>query len=220
MSRQPPALQPSRPVLPGVLIVLLALNILPELILQMADRGLIAPPYLRALLYRLAAFQPDLLTGAGPLFPGQSVAMFFTYGFLHTGLGHLSVNMIALVLLGRLILSWRSTGTFVIFYLMSMVGAAEMFALIGPAQSAIAGASGALFGLLGIYLVDNGLLVSPGASHRVFPQVSRLVLVTLALALSDLLSQSMTGSAVAWQAHAGGFLTGALVALVAPPLYR
>jgi len=211
---QPPPL-PLHPAFPGILILLLVANILPELLLQLADHGLIEPVWLRPLVYQLGTFQRDL-TSTGPLFPGQTLLMFFTYGFIHTGLLHLMVNMIGLVWLGRMILSYRTTGTFVIFYLISLVGAAEVFAVIGPPQGVIAGASGALFGLLGVYVVDSGLLAARGAA----PQIMRLMLATLVLALSDLVTQQLTGSAVAWQAHAGGFLTGALVALAAPPRYR
>ncbi len=217
MSRQPSSLHP---VFPGVLILLTVANILPELILQMADRGMMGPPYLRPLVYRLAAFQPDLTSGIGPIFPGQTLLMFFTYSFVHTGILHLAVNMIGLVWLGRVILSYRTTGTFVIFYLMSMVGAAELFALIGPAHGAVAGASGALFGLLGVYVVDSGLLAARSVTPQLLPQTLRLMLATLFLALSDVLSQPLMGSAVAWQAHSGGFLTGAFAALLAPPRYR
>lgn len=221
--KTPPPL-PSQPLLPWVLALLLAANILPEVILQLADRGVIEPRWLRLLVYRLATFQRDLIATGGPVYPGQTLAMFFTYGFVHTGLGHLAINMTGLVWLGRAILRWRTTGTFVILYLMGMVGAAEAFALIGPAGGAIAGASGALFGLLGVYVVDSGLMSSetvqgqPKAS--LLGPVARVGLATVGLALADLASQQILGSAVAWQAHAGGFLTGALMALAAPPRYR
>jgi membrane associated rhomboid family serine protease len=199
---------------------LLVTNVALELLLQLADHGVAGPVWLRPLVYRLATFQRDLAGTGGPLFPGQTLLMFFTYGFVHTGLLHLTVNMIGLVWLGRLILAYRTTGTFVIFYLMAMVGAAEVFALIGPEQGAIAGASGALFGLLGVYVADSGLLTDQRATPQLWLQIMRLILATLILALSDMLSQQIMGSTVAWQAHAGGFFTGALVALAAPPRYR
>lgn len=218
MSTEPPPLRPV--VFPAVLILLLVANIVPELLLQLADRGVMGPVWLRPLVYRLATFQRDLASTGGALFPGQTVLMFFTYGFVHTGLLHLAVNMIGLVWLGRMILAYRTTGTFVIFYLMGMVGAAEMFAVIGPPQGAIAGASGALFGLLGVYLVDNGLIAAQRAAPQLWRQVLSLMAATVLIALADIASQLIIGTAVAWQAHAGGFLTGALIALAAPPRYR
>lgn len=204
---------------PPVLAWLIALNLLPEAILQMSDQGIIGPPCLRALAYHLGAFQPDLLTASGPLYPGHSLVMFFTYGFLHTGLPHLAVNMLTLVWLGRIILSYRTSETFLIVYLMSMVGAAEVFALIGPAGGDVVGASGALFGLLGLYAVDNKVLIPDGSKNRPIVQIAWLILATAALGVTDLVSQILLGAPVAWQAHAGGFVAGALVAFVSPPRY-
>ena len=208
----------ARPVLHLALIVLLALNILPELLFQLSDRGLAGlPVLLRPLAYALGAFRPDLMSGIGPIFPGQSLTIFFTYGFLHIGLWHLAANMLGLVWLGRLILSYRTPETFVTFYLMSMIGAAECVALI-QSGGAVVGASGALFGLFGVYAMDQGLFAPRGGqSHPVLAQLARLALATLALVLSDVGSQILLGSPVAWQAHAGGFVTGALVAYFAPP---
>jgi membrane associated rhomboid family serine protease len=199
-----------------VLVVLLTLVILPELILQLADAGLMGPRFLRPLAYMLGSFQPDLHAGPGPFFPFQTLAMFFTYGFLHTGLLHLAINAAGLWWLGQWILARRRPGSLVLLYLMSMVGAAEVFALLGPPGDTMVGASGALFGLFGVYAADAGFFgsadVAPGP-----PQVVRLGLATLALVISDVLSQWLLGSPVAWQAHAGGFLTGAVLALISPP---
>jgi membrane associated rhomboid family serine protease len=207
--------------LPLVLLVLLLANVLPELILQLSDRGLVAFPGLRNLCYTMGAFQPDLLTGPGPLFSLQPLTMFFTYGFLHTGLTHLVINMGGLIWLGRLILSYRTSESFVLFYLMSMIGAAELFSLIGAGTGITVGASGALFGLFGVYAIDAGFLASAKPTNEETSlQFFRLSLATVVLALSDLASQSLLGSLSAWQAHTGGFLTGAVMALLSPPRYR
>ena len=198
--------------LPLVLVVLALANVLPELILQLSDQGLLPIAGLRAWAFAHGSFQPDLLTGPGPLFDLQPLTIFFTYGFLHTGLSHLLMNMAGLIWLGRLILSYRTSEAFVLFYLMSMIGAAELFSLIGTGTTV--GASGALFGLLGVYAIDAGYLASAKpAQEEASIQFFRLSLATVALALSDLASQSLLGSLAAWQAHAGGFLTGAVMAL-------
>jgi len=220
------AMNPDRPpsALPayrGLLLALVLANVLPELVLQMADRGIVFPQSLRLWVFAYGAFQPDLLSGPGPLFNLQPVTMFFTYGFVHTGLSHLVINMLGLIWLGRMILSYRTTEAFLLFYLMSMVGAAELFALIGPEAGATVGASGALFGLLGVYAIDAGFFASNNpARQNTSLQFFRVALATAALALSDLASQYLIGSMAAWQAHTGGFLTGAVVALLSPPRYR
>lgn len=201
-----------------MLVVLLILMILPELILQLADFGLIGPPYLRPLTYFLGALQPDLLSNTGPVYFAQNMIMFFTYSFLHTGFLHLAINMIGLVWLGRIILSYRTTETFVIVYLMSMVGAGEAFVLIGPQGGTLVGASGALFGLLGLYGVDNGVIPLSGKQGSAV-KLSWLIGATVALAVADVLSQLLMGIPAAWQAHAGGFFTGAVIAMISPPRY-
>ena len=87
--------------LPWPLMLLLALNVIPELIFQLTDHGIIGPPWLRPLAYAFGAFQHDLVKN-GTFFLGQPLTMFFTYGLLHTGIAHLTINMIGLVWLGRL----------------------------------------------------------------------------------------------------------------------
>lgn len=207
--------------LPLVLLALLIANVLPELILQLSERGILFSPGLRQWWFALGAFQPDLLSGPGPLFRGQSLSIFLSYGFLHTGLMHLLINMFGLIWLGRLILSYRTSQSFVLFYLMSMIGAAEVFVLISTGAAPMVGASGALFGLLGAYTVDAGYLASAKPTkEETSLQFFRLSLATVAVALTDVASQSLLGSLSAWQAHTGGFLTGAIMALLSPPRYR
>jgi membrane associated rhomboid family serine protease len=199
-------------------LLLVGVCVLPELVLLWAA---VAEPQtvfvLRRAFFALGAFQPDLLSGRGPIFAGQSISMFVTYGILHTGLPHLILNMTGLVWLGRLTLARRSSETFLTFYLLSTIGAAEVFVLFSPPDATMVGASGALFGLLGIYLVDNTLLPESAGVQRLGAQVIRILLITLGLILADVLSSMVLGSSVAWQAHAGGFVVGAIVALIAPP---
>ena len=209
-----------RSVLPWPVLLLVVLNMLPEVVFVLSDRGLAGLPFfLRQLAYAAGAFRPDLLTGSGPFFPGHSVSMFLTYGILHTGPGHLIANMLGLVWLGRLILSYRTSETFLTLYIMATIGAAEAFALFGDGADSVVGASGALFGLFGVYAMDQGMFTTrAGSAAR--QVLARLVLATGLVVLSDILGQTLLGSQVAWQAHAGGFLTGALFAWLSPPRYR
>lgn len=210
----------SQSLLPWPVALLLMLCILPEMLFQLADHGQQNETRLRSLAYLLGAFQPGFLSNYGPLFPGQPLSMFITYGALHTGLGHLTINMVGLIMLGRLTLAHRKSETFLTFYLLSTIGAAEAFAIIGPDAGTMVGASGAIFGLLGVYLIDSGLLQGAAPSPGLPRQIARVLLATLVLILSDLGSSILLGSVVAWQAHAGGFLTGAVIAVISPPHSR
>tara|TARA_B100001059_G_scaffold201281_1_gene208538 strand:+ start:3612 stop:4334 length:723 start_codon:yes stop_codon:yes gene_type:complete len=196
--------------------LLLALCIGPELLLQLTDHGMVGPQDLRATVFRYGAIQSDLVSGDKALFAGQSFAMFVTYMFLHIGMQHLLVNMIGLVWLWRLILDHRTAGDAALLYLMSGIGAALVFTLVGPQHTAIVGASGALFGLLGIYGVDSQLFWSDAGSTGLLQKVLRLVVIAAFLMLSDLVSHQAIGTSVAWQAHTGGFLTGAFAAMIWP----
>ena len=206
---------------PLVLVLLLAANVLPELVFLLAEAGLIPAPGLRFRAFAYGAFQPDVMAPPGPLFALQPGTMFLSYGFLHTGPTHLAVNMLGLLWLGRRLLAHRTGEAFVTFYILSLIGAAELFALLGPGLSPTVGASGALFGLLGVLAVDTGIFASaePSAEEPGL-QFFRLSLATVALALVDLASQALFGTATAWQAHSGGFLTGAVAALIFRPRFR
>lgn len=207
---------PPRPWLPFSIALLLILCVGPELFFQVTDRSVLGPYGLRDTVFRYGAFQSDLVSGGKVLFPGQSFVMFVTYMFLHTGLQHLVVNMIGLIWLWRLILDQRTAGDAALLYLMSGVGAALVFALFGPQHTAMVGASGALFGLLGVYGVDSRLFWSGAGRTGLARKVGRLMVIAAVLVLSDLVSRVAIGTSVAWQAHTGGFLSGAFAALIWP----
>lgn len=200
--QRPPELRPMTPTASdSVLALLLGLIILPELTLQLA--GPLGLPDLRQAAYRLAGFH----SGAGDiLFPVQRAARYLTYMLVHTGPLHLIVNVIALIWLWQLVGTQRTAPGALILCLICGIGAALIFAVIGPAQGVMVGASGALFGLLGVYIVD---------CCRAGPLQQTLYLTGAAVALSliDLACRNIFGSDTAWQAHAGGFGVGAFAAL-------
>lgn len=198
-----------RPVWPLVAVVLACA--LPEIVLGLADRGLIGQTYLRSLAYALWSFRPELLTGALPIFPVQPLTMFMTYAFVHTGLVHLAGNMAGFWWLGRIVLRKRRVDEFLALYLLSGVGAGVAFAALGPGDATMVGASGALFGLLGALSAENRV----GRLRRLSAPL-RVLVVALVLVGLDQAGRLVLGSPVAWQAHLGGFMTGAAFALFWP----
>jgi membrane associated rhomboid family serine protease len=131
-----------------------------------------------------------------------------TGGFLHYGLAHVAVNMLALWLLGRdveVLLGWPRFGA---VYLLSLLGGSTAVFALGDTNTALAGASGAVWGVIGAMLVIVVRL-------KLNPQPV-LVLIGINLFISFLPGISLLG-------HLGGFVVGAVVTaamVYAPPRQR
>ena len=72
-----------------------------------------------------------------------------TSGFLHIGPIHLLFNMMALWVLGRDLETVLGRGRFLALYLVSLLGGAAAVMLFYAPDEPVAGASGAVFGLMG-----------------------------------------------------------------------
>jgi membrane associated rhomboid family serine protease len=119
-----------------------------------------------------------------------------TSAFLHAGLLHLGMNMLALYLFGPVAERVLGTGRFVATYLTLAVAASTFVYLFADPGTETVGASGAIFGLFGMVFV---LMLKAGQDVR-----SLLVL----LAINAFISLQ---SHISWQAHLGGFLAGLAV---------
>lgn len=179
-----------------------------ELLLFGADAGLFGTPSWRAWAYEHGAFWGLLLRGGTPLFAAQPVTMFVTYAFLHGGLLHLALNMIALYAFGRAIIDRVGETRFLWGYFLSAIGGALLFGLLGGPDTPMVGASGALFGLLGMWVCWDFLdLRHYGESTR------RIWRVLFYLVLYNLAFWLLLAGRLAWEAHLGGFVAGWCVAL-------
>lgn len=210
---EPPATSSWKPywILGAIIVVCTGI----EVILIAGDFGLIDIPRLRAGTYEYLGFWPGLLEDWRPNYPGQSVTMFLSYGFLHSGIGHLIVNMITLVSLGRPLLDRVGTWQFVVVYGVSILGGAVGFALLSDSFRPMVGASGALFGLAGAILaweyVDRFTF-----RERLWP-VARAALLLVAL---NVILYFAMNRLLAWEAHLGGFVAGWVIALLIDPRGR
>lgn len=179
-----------------------------EIALQLADRGIIDWPRLRALTYAYGGFWPGLLDTWTPNYPAQPVLMFFTYGFLHGGFVHFAVNMITLVSLGTAVHLRGGARRYIVIYVASILGGAAVFGLLAPSLRPMVGASGALFGLVGALTAWDA--IERRALRLTMRPVIRVVLYLVLL--NAILWWAMDGL-LAWQTHLGGFLAGAVAAL-------
>ena len=152
---------------------------------------------------------------------GKSVVVsLFTSMFLHGGFLHIAGNMLYLWVFGNNIEDRMGPVLFLLFYLVAGIVAAYAQALPNPESTTpLVGASGAIAGALGAYLV-----MFPSA--RVLTLVPifffiQLIELPAALVLGFwFVLQAFQGvgsieadTGVAWFAHVGGFVFGALVAL-------
>ncbi|MEQ6886751.1 rhomboid family intramembrane serine protease [Salicola sp. Rm-C-2C1-2] len=137
--------------------------------------------------------------------------------FLHGGVGHLAGNMLFLLLLGILVEGALGPVLFLASYLVAGLGGSALsLAVHWGTPTGMLGASGAIAGLIGLFTVLYGRL-------RVrffywiwvyFDYVRAPAIVLLPVWLGWELVQFVIaeGSNVAYEAHAGGIVTGALIA--------
>lgn len=149
-------------------------------------------------------------------------ATLFTSMFLHGGWLHLIGNMLYLWIFGDNVEDAMGHGRFLFFYLLCGVIAALAQALPDPHSTVpMIGASGAISGVLGAYLV-----LFPRAQVRVLVllgifvttarlQASLMLILWFALQfLSDYLAPPGAGGGVAFRAHIGGFVAGILLVML------
>ena len=126
-----------------------------------------------------------------------------TSAFLIPGLGGLGFvdilfNMWALVFVGPALEGFLGRLRFLAVYLLSAVGGAVMYYFLAPQNAAAAGASGAIYGLFGAWFVV--------ARRLRLDSRGIVMLIGINLAISF-----VWHTAIAWQAHIGGLLTGVLL---------
>jgi len=137
---------------------------------------------------------------------------FLTSAFAHGGITHIAFNMYALWVMGSYLEPMLGRARFVAIYLLSALGGSVMYLLLStpPTPSQIAtgdygmwwtgavGASGAVFGLFGAFLVLQRRLGRSSAGMYVIIGINAVIGFVI--------------PGIAWQAHLGGLLTGAAVA--------
>lgn len=127
----------------------------------------------------------------------------FTPVLLHASITHIAFNMWALWVLGPQIERGVGTWPFVGAYLASAgVGGAFAYFLGGPTDVAV-GASGAIFGLFGIWLNWAVRRRNTAYGRALLRQIGFLLLLNAALPL--LIPN------IAWEAHLGGLIAGFVI---------
>jgi len=173
------------------------------------------PSELRSFIFTWGLIPADLLTD-----PGGMWKTIFSSMFLHGGWFHLISNMWVLYIFGDNVEAGLGKLRYLIFYLLSGVAAALLQAYLLPTSSApMIGASGAIAGVLGAYLI-----LFPGS--RIASLVPILFILTIVevpaliflifwfitqLYSGLFMMQGGSASGIAWWAHIGGFVFGMLM---------
>jgi membrane associated rhomboid family serine protease len=152
---------------------------------------------------------------------GKSVVLsIFTSMFLHGGWLHIIGNMVFLWVFGNNVEDRMGRAVFLLFYLVAGVVAAYSEAFVHTASDVpLVGASGAVAGVLGAYLVMYPrarvltLVFFFFITMIELPAVVVLGLWFVLQAFQGLGSLGTEAVGVAWFAHIGGFVFGALIAL-------
>ncbi|MBZ5603204.1 MAG: rhomboid family intramembrane serine protease [Acidobacteriia bacterium] len=155
----------------------------------------------------------------------------FTSMFLHGGWLHLLGNMLYLWVFGRNVEDLIGSGRFLLFYLLCGLASAVVHVIFNAySRVPTIGASGAIAGVMGAYLVK-------------FPKARIVTLVTVFLFITtmeipaafllvfwfaiqffsgfgSLGEADYSGGGTAWFAHIGGFLVGMLLIRMFPPRRR
>ncbi|HPI92598.1 MAG TPA: rhomboid family intramembrane serine protease [Deltaproteobacteria bacterium] len=136
-------------------------------------------------------------------------------GFMHIGYVHLIGNLIFLSVFGPSVEKSIGMVRFAVFYLAAILAAFYVHAMIHPHSSVpVVGASGAIAGVMGTYLVLNPkgriLTIIPLIVMLEIIEVPSLVFILIWFALQGIhgFLSMHSSSPVAWFSHIGGFLMG------------
>jgi rhomboid family protein len=152
--------------------------------------------------------------------PIQTYPNVFSAMFLHAGLMHLAGNMLFLWIFGNNIEDVLGKIRFITFYLLCGIIAAMSHVFMDTGSEVpMVGASGAISGVLGAYLmlfptakvktlVFLGILITIVRIPAAF-----LLVFWLGIQIFSNMAMSNEGGGVAWVAHIGGFIAGMVLIL-------
>ena len=134
----------------------------------------------------------------------------WTVTLLHGDFLHLAFNMYALYLMGSIVERWYGSIRFLLFYLAcAAAGSAASFVFGGDVPSV--GASGAVFGMLGV------LIAAARLHHPVDRQARGIVGQLVVLLVINIVFGFASGGQIDNAAHLGGLAAGLWLGALVPP---
>ena len=161
------------------------------------------------------SFAPlDLTRPYKEVFFLQKYLMFISYGFIHSNVIHLFINVIALYLLGNILKKLgKDNLTFSILFF-STLGGASFYYLFEPTSPLpLVGANCASFGLLSFVLSEE--LINRLRRRRSIDQMAYILLIFIfAHILYFYAFSAILPTSIIWQGHLGAFIVGTVLALI------
>lgn len=207
---------------PLLLWVLTGAMLLIEGALAAADAGWIDAPGARWVAYSVAGFFDaafERAVAGGGVTP-QLLWSFVSHTFVHGGWVHVVLNAVAFLAFGNMVCRQIGSLRFLAFYAVTAAAGALALGLITDFSGPLVGASGVVFGLLGIWTSwESTLRRQRGESQR--PVLARIgALIALNVLLFAFAEVGMDAK-LGWEAHLGGFVAGWLLGYVfRPPVLR
>jgi membrane associated rhomboid family serine protease len=183
-----------------------------------AERFLLQHGFVPARYLHFARSEPwNIVERFGPMLSSM---------FLHGGLLHLLGNMWILWIFGDNVEDRLGKGRFLLYYIICGLAAVYLHYLTGPTSGVpVVGASGAIAGVMGGYFI----LFPRARVLTLIPIFIFIQIVTIPAVVFLLLwfmmqlfngfvaSAAQAGGGVAWWAHVGGFIAGALMMMLLRP---
>ena len=144
------------------------------------------------------------------------LASLVSYAFLHADFMHILLNLGFLLAFGSFV--ERHIGLLpylLLFALTAAAGALCEFFFRGPEPLVLIGASGAVYGMTGAAMRFMFAGGQPADRRRALSFVGVFLGLNLLFGISGL-GDLLAGARIGWQAHAGGFVAGAVLSFLLP----
>jgi membrane associated rhomboid family serine protease len=184
--------------------VLIIVNVAVFVLMFLSDIGVIQSSF-------IASIGPNFALYPYYVVRGEQLYTFFTSMFIHADWFHLIGNMLFLYVFGH--------ARYFLFYIVSGLAASATYLLTLPGISpleAVVGASGAISGVLGAYLVlfpKARILTLIFFGWVILLPIPAVIFLGIWFGLQWFSAFFEIGSNIAFWAHIGGFVVGMIIAL-------
>lgn len=192
--------------------MLIVANVAVFVVMFLSDIGVIQSSFIAGIGQNYALYPYEVVQG-------RQLYTFFTSMFIHADLFHLIGNMLFLYVFGDNIEDVFGHARYFLFYIVSGLAASATYLLTLPGISpleAVVGASGAISGVLGAYLVlfpKARILTLIFFGWAILLPIPAVIFLGIWFGLQWFSAFFEIGSNIAFWAHIGGFVAGMILAL-------